>query len=392
MDESPESAKDIFLCHSSADKGFVRKLASDLSELDIQVWFDEWELEPGDSLHGVIGKALDSSSYVGVVISETSLQSKWCQRELDHALTREIDEGRKLVLPIREGAVRLPPFVRGTLYLDFTESYHHELARLAAVLMGFTGRSISEALLSHPPDSAEEVRECLGKARESSPVEGRVNSHLVQISDAPLNFMGSETGAILLQMPGRRPSPTDISKRFADEFGFPILETREDRTDFIKECLIADETGYVRGAPSPLSIVSSGESVLVARRLMHAMCPVVNSKVSADLIVSALDMGGSRHSAGLFPAGGCWILFSVNAWLGSYPEGASADYSFIKACGEMEEIPSVVGKLQELSLGKPHAYLALDFFRAGCGRAGTAPILVRASHLVLPLGGWNRWF
>jgi hypothetical protein len=24
------------------------------------VWMDEWELEPGDSLHGVIGEALSS--------------------------------------------------------------------------------------------------------------------------------------------------------------------------------------------------------------------------------------------------------------------------------------------------------------------------------------------
>ena len=66
---------DLFLCHSSADKRFVRQLANDLSTLDVNPWFDEWELAPGDSLHESIGAALEKSAYIGVVLSPTSVQS-----------------------------------------------------------------------------------------------------------------------------------------------------------------------------------------------------------------------------------------------------------------------------------------------------------------------------
>ena len=76
----------LFLCHSSKDKEFVRRLASDLKELSVRVWLDEWELEPGDSLHDCIGSALQESAYVGVVLSPDSVASKWCNRELQTAL------------------------------------------------------------------------------------------------------------------------------------------------------------------------------------------------------------------------------------------------------------------------------------------------------------------
>jgi hypothetical protein len=40
----------IFLSHSSKDKAFVCKLAIDLVNQGMPVWFDAWELEMGDSV------------------------------------------------------------------------------------------------------------------------------------------------------------------------------------------------------------------------------------------------------------------------------------------------------------------------------------------------------
>ena len=40
----------IFICHSSNDKVFVRKLANELERHDIDIWLDEREIKVGDSL------------------------------------------------------------------------------------------------------------------------------------------------------------------------------------------------------------------------------------------------------------------------------------------------------------------------------------------------------
>jgi hypothetical protein len=42
---------DVFLSHNSKDKPRVRKLAEDLRDAGLRVWFDEWVLKPGDDIY-----------------------------------------------------------------------------------------------------------------------------------------------------------------------------------------------------------------------------------------------------------------------------------------------------------------------------------------------------
>jgi hypothetical protein len=116
---------DIFLCHSSVDKEFERRLARDLHEFKVIAWFDEWELQPGDSLVDRIGDALETSVYVGVILSPASVQSRWCKKELNQALAREIRLGVKTIVPMRVSDVDLPPFLQEKFYLDFSAGYYY---------------------------------------------------------------------------------------------------------------------------------------------------------------------------------------------------------------------------------------------------------------------------
>jgi hypothetical protein len=45
----PDNFKyDVFLSHKSKDKAVVRELAERLRRDGLRVWFDEWEIHPGD--------------------------------------------------------------------------------------------------------------------------------------------------------------------------------------------------------------------------------------------------------------------------------------------------------------------------------------------------------
>jgi hypothetical protein len=136
----------LFLCHSSADKKFVEKLALDLSELDVRVWFDTWELKAGDSIHGCIEVALSTSAFVGIVISPDSMKSRWCKEELNAALAREIQTGSKVVLPLLYRSVALPAFLADRLYLDFRRRRLPALAELAAFIHDLDRRELAVLL------------------------------------------------------------------------------------------------------------------------------------------------------------------------------------------------------------------------------------------------------
>jgi hypothetical protein len=110
----------IFLSHSSRDKFFVRKLAERLRSAGIRVWLDEAEINIGDSLTEKIGRAIDEMDFVGVVLSNNSVNSGWVQRELQIAIQRELATKRVVVLPLLIEPVEMPHFLKDKLYADFT--------------------------------------------------------------------------------------------------------------------------------------------------------------------------------------------------------------------------------------------------------------------------------
>jgi hypothetical protein len=91
---------DVFISHSSADKNdFVRPLATELQNLGIKVWYDEFELKMGDSLRRSIDQGLINSRYGIVVLSSSFFKRDWTNYELDGFVNKEMN-GMKVILPI----------------------------------------------------------------------------------------------------------------------------------------------------------------------------------------------------------------------------------------------------------------------------------------------------
>lgn len=91
---------DAFISHASEDKDeFVRPLAQRLSKSGIRIWYDEHELQVGDSLREAIERGLSRSNYGIVVLSPHFFAKRWPQRELSGLTAREHD-GRKVILPV----------------------------------------------------------------------------------------------------------------------------------------------------------------------------------------------------------------------------------------------------------------------------------------------------
>jgi hypothetical protein len=93
---------DVFICHDSRDKElFVRPLADALGRRLLKVWYDEFSLKVGDSLIEKIEEGLQQCTFGIVVISKNFLTRKsWTNREFRSLTTRELNSGRKVILPI----------------------------------------------------------------------------------------------------------------------------------------------------------------------------------------------------------------------------------------------------------------------------------------------------
>jgi hypothetical protein len=91
-----------FISHDSRDKdGLVRELASKLSAMLCPVWYDEYSLVPGQSLRESIERGLKSCPKCIVVLSKNFFANPgWTRREFDTIYTREIIQGKRVMIPV----------------------------------------------------------------------------------------------------------------------------------------------------------------------------------------------------------------------------------------------------------------------------------------------------
>lgn len=117
----------IFISHSHADKEIAEALAVNLVQAKLNVWIDHWELNAGDSLIDKIQEALGDADAILVLLSESSIQSEWCKKELNAGLIRELDERSVVVIPIVLDDCKVPLFLKEKLLVDFRKNRDDQL-------------------------------------------------------------------------------------------------------------------------------------------------------------------------------------------------------------------------------------------------------------------------
>ena len=66
---------DMFVSYSHKDRELVQQFAHLLDAHRVRVWFDAWEMQPGDILRERIADGIESADYFLVILSPDSLES-----------------------------------------------------------------------------------------------------------------------------------------------------------------------------------------------------------------------------------------------------------------------------------------------------------------------------
>lgn len=77
----PPPQKDVFISYAHADADWVRVLARNLYQSDLDVFFDEWDIGLGDTLVHRIDDGIASVPAGVIVLSEAALKSLWVRGE-----------------------------------------------------------------------------------------------------------------------------------------------------------------------------------------------------------------------------------------------------------------------------------------------------------------------
>ena len=137
-DAADAQVVDLFLCHNGADKVWVRRLAEQVESetLDglhggrkLRVFFDEWDIVPGENFILRINDGLRRARYVAVVLSPEMLAADWPTFEWTSVVADDPAnrKGRVIPLFVRDGTeqdgmrVELPAPFKVSNWIDFRD-------------------------------------------------------------------------------------------------------------------------------------------------------------------------------------------------------------------------------------------------------------------------------
>jgi formylglycine-generating enzyme required for sulfatase activity len=121
----------VFISYSRKDLSFVDKLAADLKNAGVDVWYDVSGIGGGSRWRSEIENALRNSQYVIVVLSPDAITSEWVEREFLFASNL-----KRKIIPLMYRSCELPLNYLDLNYIDVQgENYQREFPDLLKALV-----------------------------------------------------------------------------------------------------------------------------------------------------------------------------------------------------------------------------------------------------------------
>ena len=108
-----------FLSHNKADKALARNIGAHLTLVGMDVWFDEWELQAGDSIPGKLNTGLEAFEAFILIWSANANRSNWVRQELHTAIMRSVKDQTAKIIPCMLDDTPLPPLIADRKGIDF---------------------------------------------------------------------------------------------------------------------------------------------------------------------------------------------------------------------------------------------------------------------------------
>jgi GTPase SAR1 family protein len=121
---------DVFISHSAQDKPAVRELAERLRKDGLRVWFDEWEIKPGDAILLKIQASLERARTLVLIMSQHASASEWVTFEHHAVLFRDPTNQQRRFIPVRLDDAEIRDALKQFAYVDWRQRSEAQYAQL----------------------------------------------------------------------------------------------------------------------------------------------------------------------------------------------------------------------------------------------------------------------
>jgi len=113
----------VFISHRRSDVSAAEKLADQIKSGGHQVWFDQWEIDIGDSILERMNEGLEGAAYLVLCYSSDGVMAPWISREWMSALARQLDGCHVKILPVLLTGGSPPAILADIKYADLVRDW-----------------------------------------------------------------------------------------------------------------------------------------------------------------------------------------------------------------------------------------------------------------------------
>jgi len=141
-------AKRVFLSHSSQDVKESGKIAVMLVAAGIGVWFDDWEIAPGDSIIKRMNAGLANADIALLLWSSNAADSPWVKAEIETMIYQFVGGSGKKTIIVKLDDTPLPPLLQTLKHLCLTGNSEEDYREIVHAVTGEKPREdYAQALL-----------------------------------------------------------------------------------------------------------------------------------------------------------------------------------------------------------------------------------------------------
>ena len=90
-----------FISYAKRDKALAQRLHADLQDTGVRCWVAPEDFKIGHAFRSRIDESIQVYDRLLLLLSESSVKSRWVQQEVETALAKEVQENRMVLFPIR---------------------------------------------------------------------------------------------------------------------------------------------------------------------------------------------------------------------------------------------------------------------------------------------------
>jgi len=123
---------DLFLAYDLQDQRVVARLAERLRGTGLRVWFDRWEIHPGDNVDRKVAQGLRESRILVLCLSKAALSTGWAELDREHKFFEASAGVGRRVIPLLIERYDQPNPIEQLEPIDYQGESEASFERLAA--------------------------------------------------------------------------------------------------------------------------------------------------------------------------------------------------------------------------------------------------------------------